>query len=80
MEMRNGIVVMSESACVVSQDIDFLAAVDKEERNKVTLKYINFLNFLLVWPSVALFSVSSLAFHLGKFQSSSGNSLVLTLG
>lgn len=68
MEMRNGIVVMSESACLVYQDVDSLAAVYKEERNKVTLKYVNFLNFLLVWPSVALFSVSSLAFHLGKFH------------
>lgn len=31
-------------------------------------KYINFLNFLLVWPSVALFSMISVAFQLGKFH------------
>lgn len=68
MEVGSCVVVMSESACVVSRDVDLAEAVYKKERNKVTLKCINFLNFLLVWPSVALFSVSSLAFHLGKFH------------
>lgn len=60
--------VASESAGAVSRDVDFVEAIYKKEGNKVTLKDIHFLNFLLVWPSVALFSVSSVAFHLGKFH------------
>lgn len=72
---------MSESAGVVSRDVDFVEAINKKERNKVTyFKVYKFSQFPACLAISCFIQCEFSGLSSGEIPSSSGNSLVLTLG